>query len=163
MTLFLGDEAATLAAGARLGRRLQAVALRDPPSVGVHIHLRGQLGAGKTTLVRGLLRELGVSGAVKSPAYTLVEPYQASGLHLFHFDLYRIADPEELELLGARDHFVPGAVCLFEWPERGEHWLPRPDLTLHLRPVGDGRGLLVEAAGALGKALSQALAAGNVS
>jgi len=134
-------EQATLAAGARLARALLDRGPDALPSTGLQVHLHGPLGAGKTTLVRGLLRALGVTGAVRSPTYTLVEPYQARGLDFFHFDLYRLADPEELELLGAREHFRGGAVCLFEWPERGVGWLPEAHLVLRLDHDGEARTL----------------------
>jgi tRNA threonylcarbamoyladenosine biosynthesis protein TsaE len=157
VTLKLGCELDTLAAGARLGAALQVLPSSRQPPGGVHIHLRGNLGAGKTTLVRGLLRELGVTGAVKSPTYTLLEPYEAGGFHLYHFDLYRIDDVEELELIGARENFRDGAICLFEWPERGEDWLPAPDLVVILTAAGDHRELQATGRGGLGLALAEAL------
>lgn len=127
---FLPDEQATEAFGAGLAR-----ALAD----GAVIHLQGGLGAGKTTLCRGLLRALGHRGTVKSPTYTLVEPYEAQGRPVFHFDLYRLALPAELEGLGIRDYLVPGAVLLIEWPERGGRHCPPPDLIVELKPEGPGR------------------------
>ena len=159
MSLLLRGEAATLAAGARLARGLLALAAGEFPDSGLQIHLHGPLGAGKTTLVRGLLRALGVDGAVRSPTYTLMEPYQASGLELFHFDLYRLADAEELELMGARDHLRAGAVCLFEWPERGAGWLPAPHLVVRLDHAEDARTLDAWAPGPPGQDLVDALLA----
>jgi tRNA threonylcarbamoyladenosine biosynthesis protein TsaE len=126
----LVDEAATLALGAEL-------AAAAPPAAVVALH--GELGAGKTTLVRGLLRGLGYAGAVTSPTYTLMEPYEAGDRRVVHFDLYRLGDPEELEMLGAREELDGGALALVEWPERGEGVLPSPDLVLELVHRGAGR------------------------
>lgn len=131
----LPDEAATLLLGAELGRRLAA---------GGCVYLEGDLGAGKTTLVRGMLRGLGHEGAVKSPTYTIVEPYEIAGVHIYHFDLYRLADPEELELIGVRDYFDADSLCLLEWPERGAGVVPTPDLTITLAVNGHGRKATLE-------------------
>lgn len=114
------------------------------------VYLSGPLGAGKTTLVRGLLRGLGYRGSVKSPTYTLVEPYAPEGLRLYHFDLYRLASPLELEEFGARDYFHEGALCVVEWPERGEGALPGPDLICDLHVSGGGRVLRVRKESARG-------------
>lgn len=127
----LPDEAATLALGASLARRLT--------DGGACVYLEGDLGVGKTTLVRGLLRGLGHEGAVKSPTYTIVEPYELGGVHIYHFDLYRLGDPEELELIGVRDYFSSDSLCLLEWPERGAGVVPSPDLTITLAVNGRGR------------------------
>jgi len=142
--MFLSDAADTEALGARI-----AAALRETTGAGsgvspdfspdVSIYLRGQLGAGKTTLVRGLARALGIEGPVKSPTYTLLEPYTHGAIKLYHFDLYRLGDGEELEYLGARDVFAEAAVRIIEWPERAGDWLPEPDLALHLTVAGSGR------------------------
>lgn len=126
----MADEAATLALGARL-----ATVLRP----GMAVWLSGDLGAGKTTLTRGLLRALGHGGRVKSPTYTLVEIYPFSSFNLYHFDLYRFADPVEWEEAGFREYFNPESICLVEWPERAGALLPRPDLEVRLDIEGDGR------------------------
>lgn len=99
---------------------------------GMLLFLEGELGAGKTTLARGIARGLGHSGAVKSPTYTLVEPYRELRIPLYHFDLYRLGDPEELEYLGIRDYFDGRALAVVEWPERGAGFLPPPDLRVEL-------------------------------
>ncbi|MDO6462153.1 tRNA (adenosine(37)-N6)-threonylcarbamoyltransferase complex ATPase subunit type 1 TsaE [Granulosicoccaceae sp. 1_MG-2023] len=129
----LPDEAATLALGAALAAALQADA------EGGVIFLNGDLGAGKTTLTRGLLHALGHSGAVKSPTYTLIESYEAGGLSLHHLDLYRLGSPDELDFLGLRELMVPGAVFLIEWPQQGGDWLPLPRLQIDLSYDGEGR------------------------
>lgn len=103
------------------------------------IHLRGPLGAGKTTLVRGILRGLGHAGAVKSPTFTLVEPYTFGHQHFFHFDLYRLNDPGELEFLGVRDYLDGKGVCVVEWAERAQGVLPSPDMDIMIEPTETGR------------------------
>jgi tRNA threonylcarbamoyladenosine biosynthesis protein TsaE len=106
---------------------------------GFTVFLSGQLAAGKTTLARGLVRALGHAGAVKSPTFTLVESYALADRRVHHFDLYRIADPEELEYLGLDEYFAGGALCIVEWPERGRACLPPADLELSLSVVPEGR------------------------
>ncbi len=130
------DEAATLA----LGGALSGGALP-----GRAIHLRGDLGAGKTTVARGLLRGLGYGGRVKSPTYTLVEPYAISRLHLYHFDFYRLKDKTEWLSSGFREYFNPQSVCIVEWPERAGDSLPQPDVELRLEFAGDARHATLEA------------------
>ena len=118
---------------------------------GLAVWLHGDLGAGKTTLVRGLLKGMGHAGKVKSPTYTLVEPYVVSGLHLYHFDLYRFVDPEEWDASGFRDYFNPDSICLVEWPEKAADLMPMPDITVTLRPDGDGRLATLDARSEMGK------------
>lgn len=109
------------------------------------IFLHGELGTGKTTLVRGVLREAGHQGAVKSPTYTLVEEYRLAGRKVFHFDLYRLKDPEELEWMGIRDYLEQQALCFIEWPEMGEGFLPQADIDLELQVTGRGRDINIKA------------------
>ncbi|HEX9180904.1 MAG TPA: tRNA (adenosine(37)-N6)-threonylcarbamoyltransferase complex ATPase subunit type 1 TsaE [Burkholderiales bacterium] len=130
MTRFLADEPDTLAYGAVLARAL---------APGLKLYLRGNLGAGKTTLVRGILRGLGYAEKVKSPTYTLVELYKVSNLYLYHFDFYRFADPEEWEEAGFREYFGTESVCLVEWPEKAGDLLPAPDLEIWLEMEHEGR------------------------
>ena len=120
---------------------------------GCVLYLSGDLGAGKTTLTRGLLRALGHPGTVKSPTFTLVETYQLDGWRLFHWDLYRLADPEELEYLGLRDQIDGEAVLLIEWPEHGPGELPPADLEVTLGYAGEGRVCRLEPRSPPGQAL----------
>lgn len=143
----LPDEAATLA----LGRQLAAVV---GPGL---ILLQGELGAGKTCLVRGLLRGLGYAGPVKSPTYTLVEPYATARLQVSHWDLYRLAAPEELDALGFREPSA-GELRVVEWPERAAERLRDADLVLAIEYLGEGRRVRCEASSARGTAWLNALA-----
>jgi tRNA threonylcarbamoyladenosine biosynthesis protein TsaE len=137
-----------------LGARL-AVAMGDNHQGIVYLH--GDLGAGKTTLVRGLLRSLGLQGAVKSPTYTLVEPYELPGWNIHHFDLYRLSDPEELEFMGIRDYFKEGSLCLIEWPEQGEGILPTADIEVDISHLPEGRDVLISAHSARGEEVLSAI------
>lgn len=120
---------------------MEALGTRLAPMLadGTVVFLSGELGAGKTTLVRGILRGLGQAGAVKSPTYTLVEPYRLAGRTIYHFDLYRLNDPEELEFLGLRDYLSGSGICLIEWPERGAGVLAEADLEIAIERSPDGR------------------------
>lgn len=118
---------------------------------GAVVYLEGDLGMGKTTLVRGALRGLGHEGAVKSPTYTLVEPYEVSGLEAYHFDLYRLSDPEELEYMGVRDYFSETSLCFIEWAEMGIGVLPEADLLVSLNLIKNGRHAVFSARTEKGK------------
>lgn len=122
------------------------------------VYLEGDLGAGKTTLTRGILRGYGHTGAVKSPTYTLVEPYELADATVYHFDLYRLTDPEELELLGIRDYCRPDTLSVIEWPGHGHPFLPPADLTITIRAITDGRELRLVAHNEKGEAVLSALA-----
>jgi tRNA threonylcarbamoyladenosine biosynthesis protein TsaE len=139
----LPDEAATRALGARLAREIVP---------GLVLHLHGDLGSGKTTLARGLLRGLGYQGRVKSPTYSLVELYTVSKLDLYHFDLYRFKDPKEWRDAGFNEYFNDASVCLVEWPEKAAGLLPTADLDITLEFSGDGRDLSVRGGTECGKA-----------
>jgi tRNA threonylcarbamoyladenosine biosynthesis protein TsaE len=146
MDFFLEDETATLAFGQQL-----AAACDTQASV---IFLQGDLGAGKTTLSRGFLSGLGHHGKVKSPTYTLVEQYQVASNDIYHFDLYRLTDPEELEYLGLDDYFNNQSICLVEWPERGSNYLPQPDIILQLSYQNHSRTITVSPQTELGKSIT---------
>jgi tRNA threonylcarbamoyladenosine biosynthesis protein TsaE len=145
----LADESATARLGAALAHAIEALA-QDIATQGLVVALAGELGAGKTSLARGAFRALGVSGPVKSPTFTLVEPYVVSSLNFYHFDFFRIADPEEISSAGLREMFGPASVCLIEWPEKAGRRLPVADLRIALRAHGDGRQARLTAASELG-------------
>jgi tRNA threonylcarbamoyladenosine biosynthesis protein TsaE len=136
ITRYLPAESDTLACGAELAPHLRP---------GLVIYLSGELGAGKTTLARGILRGLGHKGRVKSPSFALVEPYELSRLYLYHFDFYRFTDPRELGEAGFREYFSPDAVCLVEWPDNAAGVVPPADIRIELRIAGPGRQLEVDA------------------
>ncbi|MDX1454932.1 MAG: tRNA (adenosine(37)-N6)-threonylcarbamoyltransferase complex ATPase subunit type 1 TsaE [Gammaproteobacteria bacterium] len=147
---FLEDEAATLDQGRALGQACMAY------GKSLVIYLVGSLGAGKTTISRGLLRGMGHAGKVRSPTYTLMENYDTDGLPVAHLDLYRLADPEELEFIGLRDMADAAHVLLVEWPEKGAGHLPPADLILALEMEKTGRRLSIEAATPEGRTALQA-------
>ena len=156
--LALKDTNATDALGHALARA--AHQHRDQIiAAGLHIDLSGDLGAGKTALVRAMLRELGVEGSVKSPTFALLEPYTVSSLDFYHFDFYRLKEPGEFEETGFRELFGPGRICAVEWPERAGPRLPTADISISLTVDGDGRLATISTASALGETcLSQAMA-----
>jgi len=123
------------------------------------LHLKGELGSGKTTLVRGLLRALGYRGRVKSPSYTLLEPYNLSSLHLYHFDFYRFKDRSEWLSSGFREYFNPRSVCVVEWPEKAGDLLAPPDVEVQLAFCAEHRKATLQAHSAAGEAWLSALPA----
>jgi len=143
LEMHLPDEAATSGLGARLARVIVP---------GLSLHLHGELGSGKTTLVRGLLRGLGYQGRVKSTTYALVELYTVSRLNLYHFDFYRFQDPKEWRDAGFKEYFNEASVCLVEWPEKAAGLLPAADLEIALEFAGSGRDLSIRAGSESGKA-----------
>ncbi|HEY5638213.1 MAG TPA: tRNA (adenosine(37)-N6)-threonylcarbamoyltransferase complex ATPase subunit type 1 TsaE [Burkholderiales bacterium] len=150
LTFELADEAATLALGAALAPGI---------APGRVVFLSGELGAGKTTLARGLLHALGHTGRVKSPTYTLLELYSLSRLNLYHFDFYRFRDRSEWSNSGFREHFNPDSACLVEWPEKAQDLLTAPDLWIRLAYAGEARNARLTSHSAGGAAWLQTLAA----
>jgi len=142
LLITISTEDEMVAVGAHLG-----VAIAS----GGVLYLRGDLGAGKTTFCRGLIRSFGYQGAVKSPTYTLVEPYLFNNTSVYHFDLYRLGDPEELEFMGIREYFDKDAVCLLEWPDKGEGVIPSADIELTIKKIKKERQLQFVAAGSQGE------------
>jgi len=126
LQFFLEDEAATVAMGTGLAHVVQSYTKQQA----LVVYLHGDLGAGKTTLTRGFVRGMGHQGNVKSPTYTLVEPYELAPWRVFHFDLYRLSDAEELEYMGIRDYFNDDCCCFIEWPEKGQGLLANADLII---------------------------------
>ena len=158
----LPDAAATQRAGRALGRALEAAPETRRTDGAVVIGLAGSLGAGKTTLARAALRALGVSTTVRSPTYTIAEPYETRIGCIWHLDLYRIADPDELEYIAIRDLVSQSAACLVEWPEHGRGALPELDCCFIIAPFVRGRRLRIEWSTARGRAIgARALASAS--
>lgn len=141
----LADESATARLGVALARAIESHAAAITEH-GLVVALAGDLGTGKTSVVRAMLRALGVTGAVRSPTFTLVEPYVVSSLNFYHFDFYRLADPEEFSFAGFRDMFGKSSVCLVEWPDKAAGHLPAADLRITLQVAGAGRHASLTAA-----------------
>jgi tRNA threonylcarbamoyladenosine biosynthesis protein TsaE len=154
ITLHLADAAATNALGQALAAAMQTRidAIRTS---GLHLNLAGDLGAGKTTLVRSMLRALGVTGPIKSPTFALLEPYTVSSLDFYHFDFYRLTKPGEFGSSGFRELFGPGCICAVEWPENAGARLPTADISIALTVDGDGRQATFNTASELGTACLQ--------
>jgi tRNA threonylcarbamoyladenosine biosynthesis protein TsaE len=124
---------------------------------GCVMYLHGDLGVGKTTMARGIITGLGYKGRVKSPTYTLVESYRLNRNEIYHFDLYRLNDPEELEFLGVRDYLLPGALIMVEWPDKGRGYLPTADLDAFITYADSGRLVCLQAVSAKGGAIVKKL------
>jgi len=148
LTRHLDSDADTLALGQALAAGLEP---------GMVVYLRGELGAGKTCLARGILRGLGYLGKVKSPTYTLVELYDLSSLYLYHFDFYRLEDPHGWIDAGFREYFHEQAICLVEWPEKAGDTLPDPDIDVRIEIPADGRTVQLTARSAAGRRCLSAL------
>ena len=154
-------EEAMVQFGESLGHSLCITPAENVPgdfANGALIFFDGDLGAGKTTLCRGVLQAFGHKGAVKSPTYTLVESYILGAAQLHHFDLYRLGDPEELEFIGIRDYLQPGNYCLIEWPNRGAGILPIPDLKVNIGVTKAGRDVKITAETEVGEFMLSQLA-----
>lgn len=146
--ILLRNESETLRAGKIIAEVSNGVGI---------IYLRGSLGTGKTTLCRGILRQMKHTGPVKSPTFTLVEPYEIGNYRIYHFDLYRLGDPAELEYVGIDDYFSQPCLCLVEWPEKGDGYLPESDLLIKLEVYKRGRLMRLCAGSTLGETMSARL------
>jgi len=151
---FLADEAATVA----IGKGLAQVVKTNIKQQALIVYLHGDLGAGKTTLTRGFVRGMGHVGNVKSPTYTLVEPYELAPWRVFHFDLYRLSDAEELEYMGIRDYFNDDCCCFIEWPEKGTGLLANADLIITISYQDEQRVINLLAESAYGEQVLSLLA-----
>lgn len=151
---FLPDEAATIAIGSGLADVVKNATVQQV----LVVYLNGDLGAGKTTLTRGFVRGMGHVGNVKSPTYTLVEPYELAKWRIFHFDLYRLADAEELEYMGIRDYFNNDCCCFIEWPEKGVGLLAKADLIINMAYQDEQRIINLQAGSVYGEQVITALA-----
>jgi tRNA threonylcarbamoyladenosine biosynthesis protein TsaE len=145
-TFLLVDETATIAMGTQLAHIVK-IELKQ----GLVVYLNGDLGAGKTTLTRGFVQGMGHKGNVKSPTYTLVEPYELNDWRVYHFDLYRLSDPEELEYMGIRDYFSENCCCFIEWPEKGQGMLADADLIINMAYSDEQRVITLDAKTDLGR------------
>jgi len=153
----LTDEAATVAIGGSLAKVLQWQIDQQQAQQSLVVFLNGDLGAGKTTLTRGFVRGMGHQGNVKSPTYTLVEPYELPPWQVYHFDLYRLADPEELEYMGIRDYFSDNCCCFIEWPEKGAGLLANADIIINMVYQGEQRIIDLRACSNRGEGVLQQL------
>ena len=154
---YVADEAEMCA----FGHRLVETICSESHSKGVTLYLNGPLGAGKTTLSRGIIQGLGHKGKVKSPTYTLVEEYRLQDKNIYHFDLYRLSDPEELEFMGIRDYFTENSICLIEWAEKGQGLLAEPDLLVNIDYTNNARNVQLIAKSKLGNNIIQHLHLNN--
>jgi tRNA threonylcarbamoyladenosine biosynthesis protein TsaE len=149
----LVDEQATVNLGKILAKVVSKISSNLSDNKGFVANLHGDLGAGKTTFTRGFLNGMGHQGNVKSPTYTLVEPYELADWSVYHFDLYRLGDPEELEYMGIRDYFSSRSCCFIEWPEKGTGLLPAPDVIIELSYSGEQRNIQITANSCVGELL----------
>lgn len=150
---FIADENAMIDFAQKLAQAIRRLSTEKA----LVFYLNGDLGAGKTTLSRGIVQAFGHQGKVKSPTYTLVEEYHLPEKHIYHFDLYRLSDPEELEFMGIRDYFSPHTLCLIEWAEKGSGLLEQADLHINIAYADTARQIELIAETAQGKQLIELL------